>query len=251
MQFRNLAKEFRVKDWYHYLGFILIGYFSSFRGAFVISNLLIPILLTSFLLGYIYSMNNFFDKKTTKKLFLIPLLFIFLFFPFLSIFQIVSSLIFIFLFSWYNIKLKNFPSVSTTCNAMGFPILYLIGANNLGYAHIIFFLLLTLTSLVAQLIHEIVHLEEDRTGGRKTTAIFLGKERSVHFLKIFLTITSVYTFFLGIQLKMVTMFLTGFFLFLFTVYFWNKMAGNDVRVMYKKIGIVSGGLILLELILMA
>jgi len=189
----NIIEIYRIDEWWHYLGFIMIGFLlnSSFN-----LDLLKYLLLGSFLLAYAYSLNDYYDKKT-KKYFILPLVLSLLFLTFLNFIQIILSLLFLIIFTLYSakpIRFKSLPFVCTILNGIGFILLFFIGyfKTTLISNNIFFFLPLFTLEIVAQLIHEIIHMKTDLKEKIKTTAILLKETKIKKICIIFLISTSIY-----------------------------------------------------------
>lgn len=188
----SLFKSYRTKDWEHFLGLTLLGYsLNKFSPPFY--KPLIKLIISALLLSFAFSWNEFFDKKLSKRKIIFPLLPLFPI-PFLIDFinsqtKILTFLFFLItsLYSFSPIRLKAYPFIGTFCNALGFSLLFLIGVNDYQNKFVwpIYFGLFSLLS-VAQLIHELSHLLEDKSERILTTALFLGKKKTTFLIFGFL-----------------------------------------------------------------
>jgi 4-hydroxybenzoate polyprenyltransferase len=201
-------------------------------------------MLSSGLLAYAFSFNDYCDIKNRKKYFLIPPFLSFLLLPLFKISQMILTLVFIVIVTIYSaepFRLKKIPFISSLCNGIGFLILFLIGYNKVGLGLFFGVLLFTL-QMPSQFIHEVVHLESDKRKGIITTAVLLGEKNAKFFCYIFFIlaiVTSIYLFVLNL-LNIFSVFST----FIFVLYFAKKMHDEKVnKVMRKKYlfcGIIVG-----------
>ena len=214
-------------------------------------KLLFFALVFSFLLlSYAYSLNDYFDEGKKKKYFLLPLVFSIPLLPLFNPSQILWTIIFLLLFTFYSIKevsLSKIPAVGTLINTFGFLSIFMIGhmvKEGVAILGLVFFLLLAVYQTVAQLIHEKVHLSADIELDRRTSVFYLqGK------LVLFLRVMLLFTF----PLSLFLLFKTGFNLFaiaciLFSLIFFVKIREIDknLRKRYKLAGIVVGLFFLLD-----
>jgi 4-hydroxybenzoate polyprenyltransferase len=244
----NIIEAYRINNWYYYLGFILIGFLmsSSFN-----LNLLINLFLGSFILAYAYSFNDFCDKGR-KAYFILPLILSIFILPFLNHIQILLTLIFLFIVTIYSsktIRLKAKPFISSFCNGIGFTILFLLGytVKNFDLRGLIIFLLFFCFNMVAQFIHEMTDLKEDRKNGIISTAVFLGEGKIKKICYIFLWSTPLIGFYL-FYFKFVNSFfviITLFFVLFFTYRFFQKKIDKNIRMEYRILGLILGFIYLL------
>jgi len=239
----KIIEVYRIKDWYHYLGFVLIGFFlnSSFD-----SRLFLLLLTCSFMLSYAFSFNDFWDNGK-KAYFVFPLFLSFLLFPFLNMMQILLASIFLFIVTIYSLKpirLKAKPFLSSLCNGVGFTILFLLGycLQSLDIKGLIFFMLFFCFNMVAQFIHEVVDLEEDKKNKDITTAVFLGEKNIKILSHTFLWLAFFFALYLFI-LKLVN-FLFLLATFFFTSFFSYRLVkdriDSNLRKKYRSLGIITG-----------
>lgn len=239
---KKIISIYRIKDWIHYLGYNLIA-FSILKNF----NIFI-IFLSSLLLSFVYSFNDYTDKNMKKKFFLYPLLFSFLFISLLSIFQLLVLFLFItifFLYSWRVSYFEGKPIISTISNSIGFTLLFLLPFNFfLPKLAIHFSLLLFLLNTIAQLIHEICHYKEDRKIEKITTTVKIGINKSKKLVRILLLITLFFSFIFFEKHKIIF-----FSTFLFSLYFLlkTKKINLKTRKEFKKNGIIVGIMWLIQL----
>jgi len=241
----DFLKSYRVKDWIHYLGYVLLG--SSICKNFSLSIFL----LASLMLAYAYSFNEYFDKKLKRKFFVLPLLFSFLFLPFLNSLQLLIYFSFILLVTFYSLPLtylEGKPILSTLSNSIGFLLIFLLPFTTLKkiieFSN--FLLLLFLLNSAAQIIHEIVDYRKDKKIGKNTTAVILGIKNSIFLLRVTLLLTAITSLFLFFSLKIVSIssFLFSSFFFLLSY----KKIDNRFRRKFKHLGIVCGTFFLFQFI---
>lgn len=232
---KKIISIYRIKDWIHYLGYNLIA-FSILKNFDIFT-----ILLSSLLLSFAYSFNDYTDKNIKKRFFLCPLFLFFLFIPLLSTFQLLVSFLFIAIFFLYTWKVSYFegkPIASTISNSIGFTLLFLLPFNFfLPYLAVYFSILLFLLNTIAQLIHEICHYKEDRKIKKITTTVKIGVNKSKKLIRILLLVVLFFSFIFFEEYK--TIF---FSTFLFSIYFLLKSKKIDLnmREEFKKIGIIVG-----------
>jgi 4-hydroxybenzoate polyprenyltransferase len=244
-EIKELVRLYRINHWYYYLGFTLIGFSMvsplQWRLIFLIYS-------GSMMLAYAYSLNDFCDKymKLKKLYFLYPLVFLIPSFYFLTSLQLLLVTAFLLIATFYSVnppRLKSKPFVSSLCNAFGFSILFLLGYSIVfpDVKAFLFFFLFFLFNLVAQFIHEILHIKEDKKNKDITTAVLLG-ERKTRKLSciclVFSLIIVFYLFLLGI-LKLVTFLAT----FSFIVFHSYRISTSKIDIKLRKIYRISGMLL--------
>ena len=240
--FYEFLNSFRIKDWVHYLGYVLLGSISS-------GNLnLINFLLASLMLAYAYSLNEY--DKIKKKYFLFPLLISFFLLPCLNYFQFLIYLFFILTFTFYSspkIWLEGRPLFSTLSNAIGFSLIFLLPFNSYEKFVLFFdlFSLLFLLNFAAQIIHEIVHYSIDKKSKKNTTCVKIGIKNSIFLLKInlifiILLATIMFKHFKLISLS--TIVFSLYFLFLTKI-------NSETRKKFRYYGIICGTIYLIDLII--
>ncbi|MFN7170573.1 MAG: UbiA family prenyltransferase, partial [Candidatus Omnitrophota bacterium] len=172
--------------------------------------------------------------------------------PFLMNFLNPKTKIFILLFfliallySLPPVRLKSHPFIGTFCNAFGFSMLFLIGINNLKNKLIlpIYSGLLCLL-FVAQLIHELAHLSQDKSEKILTTALFLGEKK----IKILIISFLILAFISFCKFS----FIIAGFLFLLTFHIAILLTKKEInysslRKIYRYEGLVFGIILLLYL----
>ncbi len=192
----NIFSLYRIREWFHFLGLPVLGYFSqpeSYSFPF-----LILLLGITFLLGcFSYSLNEIFDRSLPPKYMRVVLL------PFLILIPSFWALNTLFrrvvlgillgiaiLYSSPYPSLKSHPFVGTLINAGGFPLLFILGVPYLNKTTLVFYLYFFFLMATAQLIHEMAHKEEDKKRKICTTAIFLGRKTKPLIIILFLFATS-------------------------------------------------------------
>jgi 4-hydroxybenzoate polyprenyltransferase len=204
-----LLKFYRVPDWIKVLGLVLIPclFFKA-----LITDTLKLIFITSLLLAYAFSINDFFDfkcrgeknlvgeiykerKNISVLLLLIPSFMLICFsavtFP-TFLFRIFFILDFL-IFSFYSIppfRLRDRKIIDVLSNSLMFPLILLYSYFYFTVSLSLFILLLFLSLffyfLVSEIIHEIAHSKKDRLTGRITTAAWLGRKHSIKLIKLIL-----------------------------------------------------------------
>jgi len=246
MMFRQIfeiAKYYRVDDWIHYLGYILIS-------SILVSNIkLINFILSAIILAYAYSLNDYYDKKMKKKCFIVPLILYWLFVPFISYFSFIISLLFLILFtfySWPKVWLEGKPILSTLTNSIGFTLIFVLPINSikilLEYYPLVM-LIFTLNT-AAQLLHEIVDYKEDKKIKKITTAVNFGIKRSLFLFKICLLIVifiSFLHFYKFLWISISSIIFATFFLRL-------KKVNKKIRKKFKFFGIMVGIVYLVDIL---
>ncbi len=251
--FFNHLKRFlricRVKDWLHYLGYVLLG--CAISENFNVFYFIISF----FMLAYAYSINDYYDKKMNKKYFLLPLLFsIFslLFLFSLNLFSFVFSTLFLTIFtfySWPKVWLEGKPILSTLTNGIGFTLLLILPFNSfqkiIKYSSFIF--LVFLLNIAAQLIHEIVDYKDDKKIKKITTCVKFGIRNTFFtfkFLLLVIMLTSLSLFPVFPFVSIATIFFSIFFLA-------TKRINKSIRKKFKKLGVVCGSIYFLEFFIKA
>lgn len=240
----EILKYYRVSDWYYYLGFIILGFtLNSLLNIDIIKHLL----LGSFLLAYAYSLNDFSDKNEKKKFFIFPLILSILLLPFFNNFQILTSLIFLMivtLYSVYPFRWKSKPFISSFCNGFGFTIIFLLGyfyISTLNLNGILLASLFFCFNMVAQFMHEIIHLDKDKKRNIITTAVFLNDRvknicHAFHLLAITFIFILLYYNFLNTIISSAML----LFIIWFTIRIETIEINEKIRKEYKNFGILIG-----------
>jgi 4-hydroxybenzoate polyprenyltransferase len=201
------------------------------------------------LLAYAYSINDYYDKKLRKKYFIFPLFFFFFTLPLLNNFAVLTSLVFLLLFtfySWPKVWLEGRPIISTLSNSLGFTLLFLLPFKNIEEIAIysLLILLFFLLNTAAQLLHEIIDFNEDKKINKITTAVKFGVKNSLNLFKLCLML---------IVLVSISLF-PNFYLIsisssIFSFYFLPlEKVKKETRREFKVLGIIIGIIYLLELL---
>jgi len=248
--FFNHLKRFlricRVKDWLHYLGYVLLG--CAISKNFNIFYFIISF----FMLAYAYSINDYYDKKMNKKYFLLPLLFsIFslLFLFSLNLFSFVFSTLFLTIFtfySWPKVWLEGKPILSTLTNGIGFTLLLILPFNSfqkiIKYSSFIF--LVFLLNIAAQLIHEIVDYREDKKMGKITTTLKFGRRTSTKVFKFLCFFIVVFSLLLLKNFPLIFLSTSFFSLYFFSI----KKVKSRVREKFRNLGVLCGIIFFIDFI---
>jgi 4-hydroxybenzoate polyprenyltransferase len=240
---KKLVEVYRVKHWYYYLGFILLGF--SLVSPFNL-GLLTLLLLGAFLLAYAYSFNDFCDEGK-KPYFIFPLVLSILLLPLLNFSQFILTVSFLFIVTAYSarpLRLKAKPFLSSLCNGIGFSMLFLLGysVRTVDSITLLFFLLFFSFNMIAQFIHEVVDLREDRRNKIITTAVFLGEKNIKKLSCIFLLFSffvSLYLYYLNV-FNLLIVFITSLFVAFFIYRISRSKIDEKLRREYKILGIAVG-----------
>jgi len=238
---KEIDKIYRVSSWYPYLGFTLFGFLLRSNPNL---ELLKYIILDIFLLSYAFSLNDYYDLCIKKKYFFPPLILSLIFLLFLNPLQISLSYLFLLIVTLYSanpIRLKSKPFLSSFCNGFGFLILFFIGYQRWDLG-LLFGMLLFFLEMVAQFIHETVHLKEDKRHKIITTAVFFGRYTIKILCYTFLLITfmiCLYLFHIG-MVNVLFLFITAFFIFYFIADIYFHKINKKLRKRYRVFGIITG-----------
>jgi len=194
---------YRIREWWYFLGLPLLG---SLAGKGETKNLIAVLTLSFFLGCYSFSLNEIFDKNLSRKFFaypllsLFPLIVSFFIFPLTSSQKIIIMALSIFasIYSLPFLRLKSIPFMGTLTNSSGFPLLIVLGAQQINREILLLYFLYFFLMLLAQLIHEFAHLKEDKRQGI-TTAMLMGK-KSTRFLWLFLLPALLLSYFISMVL---------------------------------------------------
>lgn len=241
----NIIKIYRVLDWYYYLGFILIGF--SLRSTLNL-DIIIYILLGASLLAYAYSLNDFYDKHEKKKFFVLPFILSFLLFPFFNVIQIIVSLIFLLIVTFYSVypfRWKSKPTISSLCNGFGFTIIFLLGyfyKPTLYLDGVLFSLLFFSFNMIAQIIHEFVHIKEDKKNKIMTIAVFYGEKTGRYLCYLFLLLSLFIVYYLFYMKYIGILFFVSvtFFITFFIRGIYKNTINDQFRKNYRILGILIG-----------
>ncbi|MBL7196694.1 MAG: UbiA prenyltransferase family protein [Candidatus Omnitrophica bacterium] len=211
--------KYRTRNWFYYLGFIILGKTISSASSAVS---LWTLASAAVVLAFIFSLNDFADGHNDKVIFIFPLVLMLFLLYFIRPFQrvaLLSVLVFQIIYSLKPIRLKRIPILGTLCCTLAFPQFFILGyleeakfdSRCLGI-----FTLLIILSCLLQIIHEVNHIDQDNTGGIKTSAVFFGKKTMEHFCIALLISILALTYFLYSQdwLNLITL-LTLFIFYLF------------------------------------
>jgi len=175
---------YRIEHWWHFLGFILLGFF--FINGFNFS-LFFYITLAFFLLIFTYTFHD------RKKIWLFYFILIFILSIFLTLFQQTIVILILMLSISYNKWFyKNAIGLFTT--GFGFPLLFLLPFNFFNFNGFLFYLFLCLITTTGELLHAADHFEKDRKEGRFTMAILLNFKVNSKIRKYF----KIFSIFLGV-----------------------------------------------------
>lgn len=180
-----------------------------------LNKLVILFALASALLAFAYSLNEYFDKKLSSKflinilipLYLIPLLLIYIDTNFLRTFLVLIFLLIAFSYSAEPLRFKKNPFLGSLCNALGFPILFLLGVNSLSGKAMLLYFIFFLLMLAAQLLHELAHKKQDSISSLMTTTIYLGESKTIKLFRLLLISATLFSFFFSNYLGIAVMLL--------------------------------------------
>ncbi|MCD6221165.1 UbiA family prenyltransferase [bacterium] len=245
--YMKFLKIYRIQNWWYFLGLPILG-------ALATNNILNPkiLIIVSSLLAFAYSWNDYFDyKKYQNGSILVPLL------PF-SVAILLTLLLkenkrliswaFLIIVTWYSmppIRLKRYPLICTLCNAIGFSLLFLLGTTEITKEVTTIYLYIFFLIIVAQLLHELAHIPEDKSQNIKTTANFYG-EKKTHFL--------IFTFFI---LAIITSVFISYFIFISSLIagfnlkriFYKRKDYHYLRKIFRWHGLILGGILALYFLL--
>lgn len=238
---------YRIKDWLHFLGLPLLG---CFLDSSISENFLLGLTLAFFLLAFAYALNEYFDcqlDKSNQKYLFIPFLSLILLNYFGDSSQRIASLIFLLIaifYSWPRIGLKKIPFLGTLSNAVAFPLLIFLGKPAINQRTIAIYFLFFVLMLVAQLIHELAHQQEDSKRKILTTALCIGEERTKRAIQLSLLLSLVIAFSFY---KWISIFLLFFLVYLSWMFKRGKIDYLSLRIKYRLFGICLGIIILFYL----
>jgi 4-hydroxybenzoate polyprenyltransferase len=185
---RTIARRLRPQDWWHFLSLPLAG--ALLHGAPDGWSLLWAELAAAGVLGHGFAYNTQRDQRLTSgagwylgplilALGTLPLL------PWLGRLAVLALLALSLLYSGPP-RLKRLPLLSTLLNALGFPLLLLLGAARPTAAHLLLLGLLVPWIIAVQLIHELAHARADKAQRISTTALALGEKPTRWAIGLFL-----------------------------------------------------------------
>ncbi|MEM5832120.1 MAG: UbiA family prenyltransferase [Candidatus Aenigmatarchaeota archaeon] len=202
---KHLIEFYRIKDWFKILGYPLIGLLLANSD---IEIFIVNIIISALGLAYCFSINDYWDhlkegeknyvgkiiETQGKKKVLFACFFpFFLCLPLLLLiksYPLIIFLCFMLLASIYSmppIRLRNKPILDLIMNSLMFPCLFAFSffdSFNSLTTFIFFFINFIYYFFVSELIHQMAHYKKDKSCGRTTTLILLGKKKTLYFLKI-------------------------------------------------------------------
>jgi 4-hydroxybenzoate polyprenyltransferase len=239
----TLIDYFRIKDWFHYLGYVLLG--SLLANSFNIFNFF----AAASILAYAYSLNDYYDKNLDKKYFVIPFFLYIIILPFLSIFSILISISFLILFtiySWPKVWLEGKPILSTLSNSIGFTLIFVLPINSikilLGYCPLV--LLIFTLNTAAQLLHEIVDSKEDKKIKKITTTVRFGVKTALILFKLCLFSAMVISALIFSKFPLISLSSIIFSLIFISI----KTVKRKTRKKFRIFGIIFGIVYMIELL---
>ncbi len=231
-----------------------MGYFAASQFYFT-QEFFVGLLASAFLLAFGYSFNDYTDGDVKKKYFLLPLLLTFTILPFLSKISavfIISMIIISFVYSWKKTRLKSYPIVCTLLNSIHFELMYLLGiftiSSSISPIGIWLGLVLFSFQTSAQLIHELTDYNEDRENKIKTTAIWLGKEKTIKLSIFFLFLGSLASLPIFLEKPLITLGSVIYTATTIPLILKRKIPTKEVRFFMRKLGIAIGILYLFSLV---
>jgi 4-hydroxybenzoate polyprenyltransferase len=206
----NLLKFYRVKDWIKNPGITLLGILISENLNINILKGFIALLLSSFLLAYAFSLNNYCDwnfskernyisrlktKKRNKLILVsIPLIISFLvvlIFFLYEIMMIISFLLFVILYTFYSFppRLKKNWKFSLFINAfcLGMLLLfigYFSQTSNPKWGLFVFSFIYFSYLLTSEILHQISHIRKDKRAKIKSFPVLFGIRKSIQLIQL-------------------------------------------------------------------
>lgn len=209
----DLIKIYRVKDWVHFLGLPLLGYFKFNEEN--PKRLLFILISSAFYLAFAAVLNNWYDRHldinqslknpfsknfdrfnfyNIRTVIILPLVLTLIFAYLSSTIVFLIMLIGIFFSYSYSsppFRLKSIPVVGTLSNILVFiPLLYIGPVSIENHYSEMFYLAVfcSFVVIIMQLFHEIEDMEDDQKGKIYTIPVIFGKKEAIHlnqFLAIF------------------------------------------------------------------
>ena len=176
----GFVKFFRVKHWFYFLGFTILGIVFS-GGKLLSVKSLITLTASTLLLAFGFAVNGAYDhRKGIKKSFIpaflsLPLLFL------MNPSELIvfgTTFILLFLYSHPRSNFQAVPILGTLLNPIVFCNLFLLGwlpSSALTNQGIFLYSLLFVLELASQLIHEGMDYEEDKKIKKRTSTVRFGK----------------------------------------------------------------------------
>lgn len=189
----KLLKIIRIKEWIHFLGVPILGYFFQFAKVSILDIILI-IIVGVITLSYGFVINYWADFSNEYRpirvlrgvsLLLIPTGLIILTFSFQAYVFWLLTILLLFLYSFPPFTLKRFPVIVTLVNGFSLASFFIFGfaiQRQVSQSAILFSLFLGLNLIPLQLIHEWNHKGEDLKNNCVSTASLF----SIEVMKIIL-----------------------------------------------------------------
>jgi 4-hydroxybenzoate polyprenyltransferase len=242
---KKAIKIYRVKNWYYQLGIVILGFVLVAQPNFELIKILF---LGSLLLAFAYSYNDYCECVQKKRYFILPLLLSIITLPLFNYMQILFAVIALMISIAYSIRpiaLRERPFLGSIANAVGVPILFLLGYLHTAFLNLtaaLFVSLLFCFVMIGQLLHEVTHIKDDKKKKIKTTAVFFGKERIKYFCYQFLFLSLAVTYLLFQMNKINIVFLTSTVAFLLFIYLAidRKEIDYKLRKIYVSSSILLG-----------
>ncbi len=221
-------KFYRILDWFKVLGLVLISCM-LFEASF--HDFIKLLIISSLVIAYGFSVNDLFDFKYRKEKNLVGLLYskkkhiviilvsmplilslllAHIFLPLRSRLFLFLSLLILSLYSIPPVRLRDRKIFDVLCNSafcLAFVYSYFYFTSHVDL-HFFFFLSVFLFFFfISEITHELSHKRKDIASGKISTAVWLGREKSIRIVKlvIFINIFLSSTFLLFIQSSLIAL----------------------------------------------
>ena len=262
----KLLKIIRIKEWVHFLGVPILGYFFKSSEIYFLDIILIIIigiitLSYGFVINYWANINDNYRPTNTliiNSLLLIPIAFaILIFFSVEAYIFWFLTVLLLFLYSFPPFILKRFPIVVTLLNSIALSLFFIFGfaiQNKISSSGIIFSCFWGLNLVPLQLIHEWQHKEQDLENNCVPTAAFFSTKNLQRILVFLYLLVLVFAFYISYEIGIHPYFrlLSSIFVFIsiaLVFYFYKINKITSSRKPLKVAGAIYSFIILLLLVL--
>ncbi len=257
LSINKIIEFYRIKDWLHMLGLILLGFAYSLPAEVNFRALLAALLAGGLYLAHGYSLNDIFDKETKvdighRQALRLSLLSVVLCLLVASFISLKALYIAIFghlcgmFYSASPFRFKNRLFWDLIFNALSLASLFLLGTmaakGDISRQGLMMFFLFFVYFMPIQLIHQIQDYLRDKESGQKNTVQILGIKKATHLIFMFLAFYIILSFVLWeLQaFRIYPLLLNSSFALVLIFYIGYNRTGANLKLATRYISIIYG-----------